>query len=249
MIEVEFSTRRQTLHPERTKWPQVMFLGAHTDDDAMFRLTNKLAEQKIGVTIATLTNSDARNISGFTHEQLAGERWKEAITSGVIGGVAEVRRLEVYDGLLHKYPRSGIAFAGEIIDEIQPIALVTLHPEDQHSDHRTAYDVGVAVAGNKTPLYTTDTVNGRDRKDHPLQPQLYIPLTEEIEEIERQTYLANRTQVTNLPSDEMVDVENVLSMTQRRGKESDTPLAAVLFKTGNTLENPIEEILLYSNVT
>src|SRR5260221_61702 len=99
----EFATRHIVLDEEKRAWPQVLFLGAHTDDDAMFRLTVLLNEYGIGVTIATLTNSDARNLPLYTPEELAEKRWKEVKASGKEGGVTEVWRLESPDGKLHAF--------------------------------------------------------------------------------------------------------------------------------------------------
>lgn len=245
----EFATRHVVLDKERTGWQQVMFIGGHTDDDAMFRLTSSLAKQKIGVTIATLTNSDARDPNRLDPDQLVETRWNEALRSGRIGGVAQVKRLEAPDGRLRLYKSEAMVFTGDLIDEINPIAAVTLHAEDQHTDHSTSHEVTLAVAGKLLPVYSTDTINGLGLGGRPLTPDLYIPLTEEIEAIERQNYLANASQVTDLPPDEMVDVANVIDMTRRRGRERDEDYAAVLFEVKNTeAENPLAEILVYSRV-
>lgn len=244
----EFGTRHAVLDKERTGWQQVMFVGGHTDDDAMFRLTSSLAEQNIGVTIATLTNSGARDPKRLDPDQLADTRWNEAMRAGRIGGVAQVKRLEAPDGKLRFYKSEAIAFISNLIDETTPMAVVTLHAEDTHTDHNTAHHVTLAVAG-KLPVYSTDTINGQGLGGRLLTPDIYIPLTKEIESIERQNYLANTSQVTDLPSDEMVDVDNVMDMTRRRGRERGTDYAAVLFEVKNTeKENPLADILVYSRV-
>ncbi|MGI8419889.1 MAG: PIG-L deacetylase family protein [Candidatus Levyibacteriota bacterium] len=239
----EFARRQKVIREDRRNWDQAVLIGGHTDDDAMFRLTNTLARQKIGVTILTLTNSDARNLPNYEPEQLAKVRWEEASASGVVAGITEVRRIEIPDGRLYQFPRQARDFVGNAIDEIRPIAIVTLHPRDPHTDHRATYRVGAEIAGKGLAHYTTDTITGLDLNGKPLQPDLYIPLTEEIEAIEEKSYMANSSQVEDLPPEEIVDVINVISMTARRGKDKGIPYAAVLFRANNTPHAPLESIL------
>ncbi|MGH7203613.1 MAG: PIG-L deacetylase family protein [Candidatus Levyibacteriota bacterium] len=239
----EFARRQEVIREDRRTWQQVAFVGGHTDDDAMFRLTNTLAQQNIGVTILTLTNSDARNLPNYEPEQLAKERWEEAIISGDIAGITEVRRIEIPDGKLSQFPQQAREFVGNAIDEIEPIALVTLHLGDPHTDHRETYSVGSSIAGRRLAHYTTDTITGLDLNGRVLHPDLYIPLTEEVEAIEQQTYIANSSQVENLPPEEKVDVDNVIYMTARRGKERKLPYAAVLYRANNSSGTPLESIL------
>lgn len=241
----EFAIRQEVLNLERAALPQVLFVGGHTDDDAMFRLTNALANRNIGVTIATLTDSGARDLSKYTREELPDVRWGESIRSGKVGGVARVTRLESPDGKLQQHRQEGLAFVRDITEEIAPIAIVTLNRKDPHRDHSMTHEIGLAAAGRHTPLYSTDTIAGFDRYGKRLQPDLYIPLTEEIEQIEKRTYLENTSQVTDLPLDEMAEVQRVLDMTARRGREIGQAHSAVLFEAKNTSENPLAEILLF----
>lgn len=233
----EFEVRRAIITPEKKDRPQFLFLGAHTDDDAMARLTAVLDDKGYGMTIGTMTDS-----AKYNTEDLIVPRWKEALTSGKVGGITEVRRMEAPDGSLTWHKDSGIWFAGELIDDIDPLAIITPHPLDPHRDHKAVYDIGAAVAGRRTPHYTTDTIYGVGKDGTKLVPDIYIQLTEEQAEKERNIYLANESQVTGLPEAEMWDVEAVLRMTQRRGEEKGFKESAVVFEAQVQQTNPIRDI-------
>ena len=238
----EYEVRRAVINPDKQKLPQVMFLGGHTDDDAMFKLTAELGKRNIGVTIATLTNSDGRDLPRYQPEELAEVRWGEAITSGMTGGITEVRRIEIPDGRLKYNMEEGLSFAGNIIDEIKPIAIVTPHVLDPHIDHEMAYFVGEAVAGFRTPHYMTDTITGFSREGELLVPDFIIPISEESAQKEIDIYLANASQVEDIPEVEMADVQKVIAMTERHGQTINTKHAAALNSRWNTKENPLFEI-------
>lgn len=246
----EFATRHAVLNTERTQWKQVLFKGAHTDDEVMFRLTNLLAKHKIGVTIATGTDSGGRDLPLYTREEQPEVRWEEALRSGAVSGVAQVRRKEAPDGRYREFKQEGMTFLRDTVDEIKPLAIVSMHSGDEHPDHRAAYDISRTVAENKIPFYSTDTITGFDRFGRPLQPSLYIPLTEEIEEIERQAFRENSSQFYGIPEEDIPDRDNVISMTERRAKDLNQEgidYAAVLFEANNTKTSPLREILVYAN--
>ncbi len=238
----EFEIRSKVINSEKKKLPQVMFLGGHTDDDAMFKLSTELGKRNIGVTIATLTNSDGRNLPQYQPEELAQVRWDEAISSAQMGGITEVRRIEIQDGHLENYLQEGISFAGDLVDEVNPIAVVTPHALDPHKDHESAYRIGSAIVGVRTPHYMTDTITGFSRHGKLLTPDFYIPISEDSAQAEKAIYLANTSQVTDLPDDEMADVVAVLEMTERRGKTINVPHAAVLFEVNVQKSNPLYEL-------
>ncbi len=232
----EFEVRKAVINPNKRTRPQFLFLGAHTDDDAMAKLTAVLDQRGFGMTIGTMTDS-----AKYDNEDLVIPRWHEAIASGKIGGITEVHRLESPDGRLTRNKETGIWFAGNLIDDINPVAIITPHRLDPHPDHEAAFTIGRVVAGKRTPHYTTDTIYGVGKDGTLLVPDIYIELTEEQAKKERDIYLANDTQVDGLSEEEMWDVEAVLRMTERRGEERGFDNAAVAYEEQVIYENPIRD--------
>ncbi len=226
----EFEIRQAIITPEKTDRPQFLFLGAHTDDDAMMKLTAVLDEEGFGLTIGTMTNSANYD------EDLIDTRWDEALRSGRVGGITAVHRMEAEDGSLRNYKDSGIWFAGNLIDDIEPVAIITPHSLDPHSDHEAAFQIGKAVAGDRTPHYTTDTIYGVGKDGSILVPDLYIPLSSRKAAFETAIYEANTSQMVDSQ-----DVREVKRMTRRRGSEVGIDHAAVIFEA-RVKTNPLREI-------
>lgn len=227
----EFEVKQAIIHPDKKDRPQFLFLGAHTDDDAMGKLTSVLDEGGFGLTIGTLTDS-----SNYDYD-LSNIRWQEAIDSGIKGGITEVHRMEAPDGSLRHYTDSGIWFAGNLIDEVEPVGIITPHEQDPHPDHETVFKIGKAVAGQRTPHYTTDTIYGIGKDGSRLNPDMYMELSPAQVAHENTIYLANRSQI--VPSK---DVKEVFNMTRRRGKEIGVKHAAVAFEARTVSENPLRDV-------
>lgn len=240
----EFETRQFVLDKEKITWPQIVFWGAHIDDDAMFGLIGSLEEVGIGVTIATLTNSDARGLTNYTPEELRERRWEvEAKAAGEEAHVAEIRMLAAPDSKLHLYEQDGKRFVHNVIEDIDPIAHVTTNSNDTHSDHAAAARIVRSVVGTRKNISMTDTITGLSKTGTVLLPDYFFPLTEVLADRRIRTYRKNTSQVTNIPPEQMRDVQRVIKMTERRGREIGVPHAAVLFDTRNTNSNPIREFV------
>src|SRR6185369_16522318 len=90
----------------------------------------------------------------------------------------------------------------------------------------------------------SDTITGIGRDGQLIVPTHHIRLSRRSARRENKGYKRNRSQVTELPLDEMRDVHAVLAMSQRRGREIGVSHATVLLKeiSGNSAD-PIAEIL------
>jgi LmbE family N-acetylglucosaminyl deacetylase len=241
MINLEIE--HEVINKRKLALPQVVVVGAHTDDDAMFNLTTDLGKRGYGVTIATLTNSDNRKLPGIEPEELIDIRWTEAINSGRRAGITQVLRARnIGDGrLLHNH-QEGIAFLSEIVLSNDVMAVVTPNESDPHIDHLHAAILGEKIAGNSTPLYQTDTISGKGRNNELLTPSFYVPISHRTAHEENLIYLENTSQVTNLPAKEMRDVAMVLDMTRRSGKKIGVPRAAAIYDMRNARTSPFVEI-------
>lgn len=227
----EFEVRQAMITPRKVDHQQFLFLGGHTDDDAMAKLTAVLNANGYGLSIGTMT--DSANYDPM----MPSIRWDEQIAAGEVGEVTEVRRMESPDGSLKHHIKQGIRFAGNFVDDIQPIAIITPHPLDTHPDHVAAFQIGKAVAAGRMTHYTTDTIYGIGRDRSLLVPDLYIPLSPTQAAFENTIYEANKSQMTDSP-----DVQAVKDMAQRRGREVGVDYAAVVFEKTIVHNSPIRDI-------
>lgn len=209
---------------------------AHADDKAMGVDVGAL-------TIVTLTNGAARNVANYTPEQLRIQRINEGIRSVEIMGGTQIYYGDLPDGELLHYQKDARIFLSEVVEKTQPDFLIAPHPDDPHVDHAIAAEVTKAVAEDVIPIYFMDTITGNDKNGQQIVPTHYIPLSQRAIRKRNRAYLANESQVTNLPPHELRDVHAVLRMPRRRGREIGEKFAGVLVHHNPSLGDPVEEIL------
>lgn len=239
----EFGTRHHEFRrTRRTSAHRVVVVEAHNDDAKMANIESTLAKKGVHVTRITLTDGGGRNLPLYG-SNLPDVRWKEGIVSGDITHIADTHRIDTPDGSLSRHIAVATDFAREYT--AGATAIIAPHPEDEHADHRAAYEVAMRLGENTTPVYAMDTISGLSRTGELLVPELYIPLSRRAARREIRSYRAHASQTRDLPHGEIGAVFDVIAMTKRRGRERDIEHAAVLFSAHNTEKSPLEEILVY----
>jgi len=187
---------------------------AHTDDMFMGRVTNVLSKHRTKMRVLTHSNGDARDINGYTPEELAQQRLKEGKVSHRIVGVYDSYNAQLPDGQLSNYENEGKAVLHDLVVFEKPDFIIVPHPLDPHPDHasvaRQAREIAVF---HRIPLYYMNTISGRGSDGSLIIPTHRFKLTRGESRREKRGYRANITQTTNLPKAEIRDVYTVLGMT------------------------------------
>ncbi len=222
-----------------------LVVEAHADDRKMANIAVALANQGVGVSVATATDNSARDLAAYTPEALAKIRWDESTDHARIVNAAQVFQRNLPDGKLQNHHLEAEEFLRLIVAMIQPDFVIAPNLHDPHPDHAAAYRATLAAVEDSIPLYGMDTITGEDREGRLVVPTHYIRLSRRSARLENYAYKdGNTSQTTNIPPYEMRDVHAVLAMSKRRGREIGFPHATILVKekTGNT-DDPIAEIL------
>ncbi len=215
---------------------------AHVDDITMAMIAGCLAQRNVGLTIATSTDSAARDLLNYTKETLRLKRRKEAFQQAKIIDAAEIHLADLPDAELANYQAEGVQFLSQIIASTKPDFIIAPHPLDPHPDHRAAAEI-VKITANDIPVYYMDTITGRDMNGKRVSPSHFVPMTRNDVRRRRRVYFTNESQVKDLPDDEMKDVFDVLRMPQRRGKDIGVPFAgALVFDQSRCTSDPLVDI-------
>lgn len=231
------------IHPDKLSLPlRGVLVEAHFDDKAMTIIDSSIAA-RAGLSIAGLTDGAARDLPHFTPQQLRSVRRQEHLDSVRITGGTRAYGADLPDGELADYIDDSITFLDEIVRNEKPDFLIAPHPLDPHPDHRAAAKVAKIVADDEIALYYMDTIIGKDMDNKIILPTHYLPLTMREVRRRRRSYFANKSQVENLPPNELNDVFDVLRMATRRGKDVETRFAgAVIFEAPKNGRDPLFEI-------
>lgn len=227
---------------------QIGIIEAHRDDAAMTGgFAEALADHPdVGISVFTLTDGAARNHRQYSSETMRLARRTEGPRSVAIMRGAQLICADIPgDGRLGEevYRKEGEDFLEQVLDDVTPDFLIIPNLGDTHWDHRAAAEITQVVTEGKIPLYFMDTTNGTDRNGNPIYPTHAIPLEEKFVTRRRDSFMANTSQVTDLPHDEMGAVFDVLGMPGRRGRENGGGYAGVLvFDAKNSPRDPIAEL-------
>ena len=221
-----------------------LIIEAHPDDAKMGNLNAALSKAGVGLTFVTLTDGAGRKLPSYTPEELARVRWQESIAAVTLLQGAEVYNARFPDGLLGQYKEHAVNFVKDVIQQTEFEFIVVPHPNDPHPDHSAAAGIADVVSGNEIPVYWMDTINGQDEAGNQIEPTHVFGLSQRAVRLEKRSYRMHRSQVHNLPPDEMRKVHEVLDMTHRRGKEFRVRHAAVLVQDlSKNSKDPIRDIL------
>ena len=101
----------------------------------------------------------------------------------------------------------------------------------------------IKLSNKEIPIYYMDTITGCDKDGNELVPTHYLPLTRREVRRRRKSYLANKSQVEDLPTGELNDVFDVLAMPKRRGKDIGVRFAAAaIFEPAENGLDPLVDI-------
>lgn len=219
-----------------------IIVEAHFDDKAMAMIEASLS-QRVGLTVAGLTDGAARDLPEFSPQALRLIRRKEHIESVRVLGGAQALGADLPDGLLAECIDEGITFLDTIVRSEKPDFLIAPHPQDPHPDHRAAAEITKIVGNGEIAIYYMDTITGRDKDGERISPTHYFPLIQRDVRRRKKSYLANTSQVRNLPTGEINAVFDVLAMPKRRGSDIGVRFAgAVTFEPPNDRSDPLREI-------
>jgi LmbE family N-acetylglucosaminyl deacetylase len=223
--------------------PVAVNLLAHPDDDALDEGADiLLTESGISVVYATLTHGGGRKVRGLNQEQVIAARIQEEKNAVAEKKGARVSNYGYTDGELTNEKKEGAESVAGLMDVVKPVLIIAPDILDAHPDHVAASEIARMVSG-AIPVYTTDTVTGKDKYGNAIVPSHYFEISQEVKNERDEAYGLNITQVTNLPRREKKDVKRVLNGPQRRGAEIGRKYAGVLTLVDPSLGDPFTEIV------
>ena len=161
-----------------------MAIGAHPDDIEIFMFGLLSVLKKKGEKIHCIVATDGGK-GGTNLENLANVRKKE--TTLALKNLSEITFLELPDGELGE-SLSHVYKLRESIEAYKPNLIITHHPNDYHSDHRSLSKIVKKVAGHYIPIIFCDTMMGINFK-----PNYYVDITECFEN-KTQSILKHKSQ-------------------------------------------------------
>lgn len=125
---------------------RAVFVIAHPDDEAIaLGLPRTLVEKGVDVEIIALTKGDAGSHTIRSRRQLSRIRKEEFTYAGKILG-ARTHVLGFSDGRLDEQIKRARSKLLKKMQKRNPDIVIVHHPEDYHSDHRAAHDIGIWAA-------------------------------------------------------------------------------------------------------
>ena len=224
---------------------KAVFALAHPDDEALAEGLNvALARKGVGIILVSFTDGGGRKMRNFTQEQLAAQRRREGVDSGIKSGAAMFTTLVYPDGELQRHEDDASeSFAG-LLDVVKPDFVIATHHLDPHPDHSAANRIARRAMSGRLPFYSMDTVHMRDKHGSLILPTHTFFVSAEDKLVRDEAYLLHESQVKDLPPDEMRDVQAVLDLPGKRGKMVGLPYAGVLVQDLNgRIDDPVGEML------
>ncbi len=205
------------------KIERVLAVGAHPDDIEIFCAGTlaRFVQQGVQVTMVTVTNGEKGSFE-LSAEEMVEIRKKESIEAAKVIGAKWVG-MGYPDGELIRSPELHVQLI-QVIQEANPDLIITLSPNDYHSDHTEVskavtnasffgmcpqFSKEGAVCENVPFVYFMDTTCGVD-----FVPEEYVDITDTLE-TKLEMYSKHESQHCYLEDREGVDFSEIIKTTGR----------------------------------
>lgn len=239
-------------NPSNLKGDTVVFVvEAHPDDGAMAGgAVEYMTGSGITVIYATITDGGARDLPGYTPQQLVKRRRDESFASASHSKVGAEIHLGYQDGELSHHIPAASQSLGTVFQRIgagKRTMIIGPNHKDGNSDHVAANIIAKGLARElQFPFYAMDTISGRNETKwgfRRLRPTHYLPVSSDIVRKRNEAFGLNTSQIINLPTDqERQAVSSVFSMPEGRGQDIGVPHAAAFFHDRQSGQDILRQI-------
>src|SRR5438045_3682886 len=140
---------------------RVLVLGAHPDDEGISGgLSSILADLGVGVSVVSLTKGDARKLDDYNSNQLIKARREEGLASAEILGAGSFINLGFDDLHLKRSLPDAEDSLVQVLRILRPDIIITLHPDDEHPDHRLLAQLAYDASARAVNTSSRDEING-----------------------------------------------------------------------------------------
>ena len=193
------------------KSTRALVVKMHDDDEGLvLRTIKKLIDKGVDVTYITVTNGDGRPVNNYTAEEMLIKRRSEGVIVASKIGAKGYINLGYQDMGVRQQSGEIIQSLTQYFRIIDPHIVITLSPDDHHTDHRNGasevvsealyrarnnIDVinGISLAQERPALYYM-TPQSLQVKGKRYEPDIYIKINRDEESLLEDNFLPYETQ-------------------------------------------------------